>query len=308
MPRSDGGRPATIRCERVGCREIEQTGRVVPDKPSASRLGFPRFYHRGWPRNGTVAMAEGISLDDVEAAYEAVRDLEFAIRNLVWVANSKHPDQRDKPHPQRKESFETLVDYITVGFDMAREKVEPILPFIQGGVESRFGFKIWPSMHVAILNCADGLRRKASRPDSFSEATDGFIKFVASIPLPTPDVTDARLFNEKQGTQNVLRLTSSPRHHEELQPSQQFWDTASAAQKAMIRLLLDSPGYRVRRSVLEATDGCFRVDMPTVETFAKSINRLNDKLMTTANGWFVERSTNLKSAKAEVWLNLPSDE
>jgi hypothetical protein len=117
----------------------------------------------------------GISLDDVDVAYKAVRDLEFIIRDLVHVANAKHPDQPDKPHPKQRDSFETLRDYVTVGFDMAVEKVDPILPIIQANVGATFGFKTLPSMHVAILNCADVLRRKPSDPDSNGEATDNFM-------------------------------------------------------------------------------------------------------------------------------------
>jgi hypothetical protein len=88
-------------------------------------------------------------------------------------------------------------------------------------------------------------------------------------------------------------------------PSRQFWDEASKAQKAMMKLLLGSPSYRVRRKVLEATEGCFNVETPSVGTLQKAINRLNDKLTATANGWVIERSTNQDSLDAEVWLESP---
>jgi len=89
-------------------------------------------------------------------------------------------------------------------------------------------------------------------------------------------------------------------------PSSQFWDEASRNQKAMMRKLLKSPGYRVRRSVLEATEGCFEVEMPPLGTVQKAINRLNERLTATANGWFIERSANLNSPNAEVWLESPN--
>ncbi|MGZ0174176.1 MAG: hypothetical protein ACKVHE_32120 [Planctomycetales bacterium] len=88
-------------------------------------------------------------------------------------------------------------------------------------------------------------------------------------------------------------------------PSRQFWDEASKAQKAMMKLLLDSPSYRVRRKVLEATEGCFNVETPSVGTLQRALNRLNDKLTATANGWVIERSTNQDSLDAEVWLESP---
>jgi hypothetical protein len=89
-------------------------------------------------------------------------------------------------------------------------------------------------------------------------------------------------------------------------PSRQFWDEASKPQKAMMKLLLDSPSYRVRRKVFEATEGCFTVKTPAVGTIQKALNRLNGRLMAAANGWGVERSSNLDSPGAEIWLESPN--
>jgi len=92
----------------------------------------------------------------------------------------------------------------------------------------------------------------------------------------------------------------------EMSPSRAFWDAASRNQRAMMRLFLDSPDFRVLRSVLEATDGCFGSKTPRSETVTRALNRLNDRLAATANGWFVDWRSNLDLPKAEVWLKSPN--
>lgn len=142
-----------------------------------------------------------VTLNDVEDAYKATKSLEFSIRTLIWIAKSSDP--------RKREFFDQQLDNVTCAYDEAIEKMKPIEPFLQSSVESQFGFKTCPSMHGAILNCGDGIRRKLSKPDSYGNATDGFIAGVGNIVLPDSDVTDSRLWNEKQTTQADPRISSA---------------------------------------------------------------------------------------------------
>lgn len=89
-------------------------------------------------------------------------------------------------------------------------------------------------------------------------------------------------------------------------PSQKFWDEASRHQKAMMRRLMHSDGYRVKVSLLHYDNECFQETPATAGAVSRALNRLNDRLNTTAKGWFIERSANLDASDADVWLISPN--
>jgi hypothetical protein len=175
---------------------------VVPDKLSTSRLSFLRFNHRGRPRIGAVVMTTGLSFDDVDIAYNAAKELDFQIRTLIWLAASSDP--------RKHELFNIQLDNVTCEYDDAFAAIDPILPILRSSQLAQFGFDVHPSMHVAILNAADNIRRKPANPDSYDDSTDAFFGFVGSIALPTQKLTDAHLWMERQATVAVLLPAGRP--------------------------------------------------------------------------------------------------
>ncbi|MGZ0174266.1 MAG: hypothetical protein ACKVHE_32575, partial [Planctomycetales bacterium] len=112
------------------------------------------------------------------------------------------------------------------------------------------------------------------------------------------DLADAAKASDKNSS-------PEPEGDDERKPSQAFWDDASGRHKAMMRLLLSSPECRIKARKMESSSQCFSVPQPSIGTVTRALNRLNQRLMETSPGWYVERSNNLASRDAEIWLVTP---
>lgn len=180
------------------------------------RLEFPivskdlqELYHFGSFQDGrirTATMSSNPAESDVDAAYEAAKQLEWFVRMLKYISTTP-----DVPDTERRDAFDTCLNLLTEEFDVAWPALELVLPVLQSPQMARFGFGVHPSMHVAIANCVDHIRRKPSQPDAYEPARNGFIKIVGAMDLPAVDETDAQLWNERQATVAMLRVSTAAR-------------------------------------------------------------------------------------------------
>jgi hypothetical protein len=68
-------------------------------------------------------MTTGLSFGDVDIAYNAAKELDWQIRNLIWLSASSDP--------RKHELFNIQWDNVTCEYDDARAAIDPILPILQ---------------------------------------------------------------------------------------------------------------------------------------------------------------------------------
>ncbi|NQV24926.1 MAG: hypothetical protein HQ518_11215, partial [Rhodopirellula sp.] len=154
---------------------------------------------------------------------------------------------------------------------------------IMGWLISEHGFKRSEANKLEMSQVVELLKRALGLPTS-----------------PTPQAPQ-----DRTGTAHHRGTTAK-----EQEPSQLFWDTASDQQKVIMSLILAAADRRVKRRTIESSDAfrCGAVgDVPKHGTVVRALNRLEEKLSTTATGWILNRSTNFKAFGAEVWLESPSE-